>query len=152
LGSVGSIGRIRDDARVTDERNGARGHLVTVARSAGVWALVLWVIAGCGGADRPDATPLQAVHSYLRAVHDRDGGAVCALSSRSFAHGCDGHAVEDGDVGEAVVALERGLRYRVQRVGTTATVVGQRRRYVARWRLDDTPEGWRLDDWRTSGN
>jgi hypothetical protein len=78
--------------------------------------------------------------------------ARCALSSRSFAHGCDGHAVEDGDVGEAVVAMERGLRYRVQRIGNSATVVGSRDRYVARWRLDDTPEGWRVDDWRTSGN
>jgi hypothetical protein len=85
-------------------------------------------------------------------VHDRDDRAVCALSSRGFAHGCDGHAVEDGDVGEAVVALERGLRYRVQRIGNSATVVGERGRYVARWRLDDTPEGWRVDDWRTSGN
>ena len=126
--------------------------MVTMARSAGAWALVLCVIGGCGSADRPDATPVQAVHSYLRAVNDRDDRAVCALSSRSFAHGCGGSAVEDGDVGEAVVALERGLRYRVQRVGRTATVVGRRGRYVARWRLDETPDGWRVDDWRTSGN
>jgi len=126
--------------------------MLTFARPARAWALALCLIAGCGGgADRPDATPLQAVDSYLRAVHDRDDRAVCALSTQSFAHGCDGHGVEDGDVGEAVVAIERRLRYRVQQVGLTATVVGKRDRYVARWRLDETPDGWRVDEWRTSG-